>query len=171
MKLCDCWRQSEMGHCSLGGRKTLCFYRLPGMRRGLWTSALLAYVNAPPAMNLLVVWYWCHTVTDICKGSKLNDQFAIFFFFQLMCYLFMLTVWPQHRKRAWGKCMSLNATCFVFSVALTRDDKWLFLAALSWSLLVWKYLRSILTLILGSFQMHPTHALILAHGLPFPLLG
>lgn len=32
MKLCVCWRQSEMAHCSSGGRKTLCFYRLPGMR-------------------------------------------------------------------------------------------------------------------------------------------
>ena len=44
------------GTLLLQGRKTLCFYWLPGMCWGLWTSALLAYVIQPPAMKLLVVW-------------------------------------------------------------------------------------------------------------------
>lgn len=49
MKLCLCWRRSEE-------RKTLCFYRLPGMCGGPRTSALLAFVILPPAINPLVVW-------------------------------------------------------------------------------------------------------------------
>lgn len=36
-------------------RKTLCFYRLPGMCGGPPTSALLAFVILPPAINPLVV--------------------------------------------------------------------------------------------------------------------
>lgn len=51
-----------------------------------------------------------------------------------------------HRKQAGGGGVLFECKMFCF-FSCTRDDELLFLVELSWSLLVWKYLRSILRVI------------------------